>query len=437
MTFTIAFFADLGAGLTAYPTDGHMQQIFKEFLALAQNKVQIAVQRDGNLLHYGYMRRVQGRKTFGICVSIPSVVCNISEWFNYCDDAFTSLVVKGSVVHLFSNGTLKIANNNLPDEKDQLELLKDALLERLRLDKTLKYAPLPAASMSVSNAIVSKHSLEEGDNAIRQSLEKYYKIFITKKDEEIALLTSYSRTLQTQSRKIAELEKSVTELSRKKKQYSLVIALSVVLLLGAIIAFASINWKNKELGDRNIDIQQKDSIIGNQKSVIDQQIDQIASRDNKISAITGYSYMVGASPRTEGSSRDNAWIMWLWARQPVKINYFYIESDQSGYITLSLYSENSNLVASQECYISSRTWEKIIPENFIMTEPGYYYLRISDANGHSLRYHSSNNEEFSRYRVGALQITGCCHYSDRENPDKKTNPSYYQYYYNINYSILQ
>lgn len=437
MTFDIAYFADLGAGLTSYPTDGHMQQVFRDLLTQAKNKVQIAVQRDGNLLHYGYIRQVGVGKIFGICVSMPYVICNMSKWFNHFDNAYTSLVVKGAVVHLYSNGEIKITNNSLPAEKQQLELLTDALKASINADRTLKYAPLPTASIAVSRQTVAKHSLEDGSETIQRSLEKYYNIYITKSNADIELLTSYSHTLRTQSNTIKEMEKQVASLNRKKKQYSLVIALSTILLLGAVIAIASISGKNREINEKNDDIQRMDSIIDDQNTTIEQQVEQIAYLDNKYNAITSYSYMVGASPRSEGSSRDNGWIMWLRARQPVKINYFYIESSNSGYITLSLYSENSVLVASQEFYISSsNSWTKIRPEEFKMEEPGYYYMRISDANGHSLRYHSSSDDEFSRYRVGALQITGCSSFSDRNDSESKTKTSYYQYFYNINYSIL-
>jgi hypothetical protein len=437
MTLNIAYFADLGAGLTSYPTDGHMQQVFNDMLSQAKNKVQIAVQRDGNLLHYGYMRQVGAGKFFGICVSMPGVVCNMARWFHHFDHAYSSLVIKGAVVHFYSNGELKIANNSLPSEKQQLELLTDALLAGIHSDKSLKYAPLPTASIAVSRQTVAKHSLEEGSETIQRSLEKYYNIYITRANADIELLTSYSHTLRNQSNKIAELEKQVASLNIKKKQYSLVVTLSLVLLLGAVIAIASISGKNREISEKNSNIQYLDSIVGNQNLIIGQQVDQITSLNRTLNAITSYSYMVGASPRAEGSSRDNGWIMWLRARQSVKINYFYIESSNSGYITLSLYSENSDLVASQEFYISSsHTWTKIRPDDFKMVEPGYYYMRISDANGLSLRYHASSDGEFSRYRVGALQITGCCSYSDRENSEKKTYSSYYQYFYNINYSIL-
>ena len=437
MTFDIAYFADLGAGLTSYPTNGHMQQVFKDLLAHAKNEVQIAGQRDGNLLHYGYIRQVGVGKTFGICVSMPYVICNISTWFAHLDNAYASLVAKGAVVHLDSNGELKIVNDSLPEERQQLDLLTDSLRADISADETLKYAPLPTASIAVSRQTVVNHSLEDGPETIQRSLEKYYNIYITKTNAEIELLTSYSHTLRTLSNTIKELKEQVASLKRKRKQFSLVFILSTLLLLGAAFAIACISGKNKEIDEKNGDIQRMNSEIDSKKTIIEQKDERIAYLDNKCNTITRYSYMVGASPRSEGSSRDNGYIMWLLARQPVKINYFYIESDAIGDITLSLYSENSILIASQLFYISaSKSWTKIKPEDFKMEEPGYYYMRISDANGHNLRWHSSNDEEFSRYRVGALQITGCCNYSERENPDKRTNSSYYQYFYNINYSII-
>ena len=271
MTFDIAYFADLGGGLTSYPTDGHMQQVFRDLLAQAKNKVQIAVQRDGNLLHYGYIRQVGRKGLWGICVSCPAVVCDMVKWFNHMDNAFQHFVTNGVIVHFSNDGELILANTCLPDERMHLDMFTDDLLSRLTNDKSLKYSELPAASVAISKLTIAKHSIEDSAYEISNSLRKYYKIYIVKTSAEIELLTSYSHILREQSDTIDDLRSKYNKLKKQKGNKTIFFLIVVALVILNI-------WDRNELNDSKLSLQEKNEIIASRDCII-------SSRDSILSSL--------------------------------------------------------------------------------------------------------------------------------------------------------
>ena len=436
MTSSIAFFTKKKNKLDAYPIDGHMNVVFEKMLSIAKNRVQIAVVRDGNLLHYGYVRQFNSDEYVGINVTCPAVMGNVQALFALCDKTFSNLVSLGIVVHYTHKGEqLYFVKKTLAEQKEYLDPLADTMMQSLDKDNNFDYSDLPAALVSVSIDTVVSHSLNEGSDAIRRSLEKYYTVYITSTKEEIELLTSVSSQLRSQSQMISSLEQQVVDLKRQKRQYGMIAILFVVLMLGATIAVAAISGKNRVLKDKDSQIGSLNAdveLMGNELHAARNELGTVKSRLEKI---TGYTYMVGASPREGDGGIDKMYVMWLIARQPVRINYFYVQGYHSGNVTVRLCDENDNVVSSYSFHIQAKEWQRVTPGSFVMKKPGYYYLDISSSEC-ELRYHSSNNEEFSRYRVGALQIIGCCHNNEKNNPDARKQSGWYEYFYNINYSIL-
>ena len=155
----------------------------------------------------------------------------------------------------------------------------------------------------------------------------------------------------------------------------------------------------------------------------------IANQRSSVSAYSSYSYSVGASINQSIGGHDASYAQWLYTTKSLRINYFYVHPDKSGYITIGLYNQYGSLVDSYRTYVSSNQWNKV-DADFELSSYTKYYLAIKDANGISLGYHRSNSNEFNKYQKGSLQILGSC------SKDKSSyNTSYYQYFYSINYSL--
>ena len=157
-----------------------------------------------------------------------------------------------------------------------------------------------------------------------------------------------------------------------------------------------------------------------------------------IEHLTEYTLTTGATIRNNDSS-DNGWIMWLHANRKVQMESFYVKggSSSNGEMTLALYDANDNLIATVNAYVSSSEFKKIYLDSDWTMNSGYYYLRIKEPNGKNLQYHSSNDKEYSQFSGGALEVTGCCSYGDRNKDENRNKHSYYQYFYNIQYRIVE
>lgn len=146
------------------------------------------------------------------------------------------------------------------------------------------------------------------------------------------------------------------------------------------------------------------------------------------SSYSSSSYTVGASTNQRLGGHDSSYTLWLYTTKALRINYFYVHPDNSGYITIGLYNSSGTLISSCRTYVSSYQWNKV-NANFELSGNTKYYLAIKEANGITLGYHGSSSNEYKKYQNGPLQILGSC-----SKGISSYQTSYYQYFYSINYS---
>lgn len=154
-----------------------------------------------------------------------------------------------------------------------------------------------------------------------------------------------------------------------------------------------------------------------------------ANLKNKNSSYSSYTYNAGGQTRSTVSGFDNGYAQWLYTTKALKINSFYVCPDKSGYITIGLYTSSGSCIATYQAYVTEKKWNQVYPD-FELNSYTKYYLAIKESNGINLGYHSSNDSEYNNYKSGYLQLIGSC---SKGSSDYGTK--YYQYFYNINYSI--
>ena len=141
---------------------------------------------------------------------------------------------------------------------------------------------------------------------------------------------------------------------------------------------------------------------------------------------------VGASISKMSSTYDNKYALWLYAEKKIKINSFYVRANKTGYIKLGLYNDQHQLLASKRVYVTKGKKEQVYLSNFIMSKSGSYYLAIEDIKDISLCYHSLGDSVYTRCQSEFIQVIG----SSIKGSFTK-NRSYYQYFYDINYTVLE
>ena len=73
MNVTVYLFGEFLGGYMQYPDD-YTSKIFQNFQANAKMTTQIAIHRDGNLMYYGYIRKLEKDRYIGFCVVLNGLV---------------------------------------------------------------------------------------------------------------------------------------------------------------------------------------------------------------------------------------------------------------------------------------------------------------------------------------------------------------------------
>lgn len=261
---------------------------------------------------------------------------------------------------------------------------------------------------------------------------------LTDKNQKIRQLESCKNDLEVH---ISSLQKDSTNLENVRQNLW--------------VANENLNKENIRLEKENDELEKENenlnstinfnaTTIAKQKAKIDNLERQLKNQDSKSSNTSYYSsntqssskksfsgsYYVGASINQTANAYDNSYALWLYADKSVKITSFSIKANKSGNITIGLYGSLGNLISKYQTTVLKNEAVTRYPQNFVIPNAGYYYLAICDnPDNISLSYHSVKGSEYTNYCTGNLQIVGCG--KKGRNYEKK----YYQYFYNINYSV--
>ena len=118
MNCTVYLFGEFGLGYTQYPQDG-AEDIFRHIASHAEAQTQIAIHRDGNLMYYAYVRRLdEGEGHYmGYAFSVEGLLLrDVRPLFDLFGSTFENMVIADRLLTLNSRGHV-VANVGLLIEK--------------------------------------------------------------------------------------------------------------------------------------------------------------------------------------------------------------------------------------------------------------------------------------------------------------------------------
>lgn len=272
----VYFFGSLPEGFSSYPED-HTKPFFEEFLKRSKKMLQVVVHREGNLLHYGYVRKFGGDNYFGLCLCTDRIVKDTSYLFDAFDEIFANLVHQGIILRLNSNGDIKWAINRFIAEEVAINEYSKQLVDFLALNvnNTLDLPPVDF-SIAIDNCL--EMSLENAREDIIGAIGRYPNVYIAKSKADIERLTSFDNVIKEKNKAIYQLQGEVDRLKnenqrivRQKKQYRFVAALSVVLIgcgIGLLSLNGSLNSTRSELDQAYETIEERNDSLENKKKKI-------------------------------------------------------------------------------------------------------------------------------------------------------------------------
>ena len=293
MNCTIYLFGNLGQGLTLYPND-YTKDIFKEFISKASAPTQLIIHRDGTIMNYGYIRKIENDHLFGICVQINGqLVTAIKNLFEVFEDIITNIVVRGDILQLNKQGNIISATSNFTDKPQEVDrIIAYSQTELANLSSYCQTLPDIDYSSSYNDISNFKDS-DNNQNIVNSSAKNGYTFVFKANDYDTLALNGYRSTLyslnkenEANKRNISELNKELSVLKRQKKQMNVVVCLILILFIGSIVFYNTLDAKNK-------DIQSKQETIEIQSSANDKLTEENKELQNEqLSLETSYNSLI-------------------------------------------------------------------------------------------------------------------------------------------------
>ena len=254
MNSTIYLFGNFGQGITLYPND-YTKNIFKEFISRANAPTQLIIHRDRAIMNYGYIRKIENGQLFGICVQINGqYLTAIKKLFETFEDITTNIVVRGDIIKLNNYGNLISTTSKLTDKPQEVDrIINYCQTELLKLSSFCQ--TLPSIDYSTSDSDINSYKdTDNNQNIINSSVKNGYTFIYKANDFDSLALRGYRSTLYSLNKEneankqtISELDKQLSVLKRQKKQMNVVVFLVLILFVGSIIFFNTLDAKNKNI----------------------------------------------------------------------------------------------------------------------------------------------------------------------------------------------
>lgn len=246
MNVSIYTFGEFASGYSQYPSD-YTTDIFKEFYRKAKARTQLCIHRDGDIIYYAYIRKLDGSKYIGVCAVINGLMLtNVSSVFTLFEQIYAGMIARGELIMFDNQGNITTDVTQLYYMRESVEQLHNAL--RVQLDKQQTWA-LPPMTFSVAKDSVKNFTIEDNNQDIIDASSKYGYTYIYKdKGYDTIQTNSYKGVIARLGKEKKELQERCNDLSSKlsaerRKQQNM----KWVSILGFIaIIFGAILW-NKVL----------------------------------------------------------------------------------------------------------------------------------------------------------------------------------------------
>lgn len=260
------------------------------------------------------------------------------------------------------------------------------------------------------NVLICKAKENGGERGVNEDIDSV--IFLTNAGNEI------NETKQ-------QLPKIVVKYKKRKGW----ILLSIVLLLINVVMCVMFNSKQSDTQKKLVTTnKEKDEWYA--KCLLHEKTINESQKINNI--LKSLDYQIGSS-LINSSNYDFSYLMWISVKKPLRLNSTYVKANKEGRVKIELYDKNRRVIKYN--FVEVGTSFTKISLNFRIPVIGVYALGFECDENIKLQWHKSNSIEYSSYKNEVLEITGCCSQFG-EDSNSINKQQWYQYFYEINYSLL-
>ena len=231
MNSTFYIFGKFNGSYAQFPVD-YTQDIFQQLPNRSSfSNTQLVIHRDGNLMYYCYMRKLEQDNFIGFCLLLnDAMIEEIPALFDLFDNGISHLALSGEIVKINDNGDIVSNTDSLLSNRQTIKRLSFSMARDLNKMEDVK-KKLPPLSYSNSAGEVKRFSFDYDQSTLLKSSYTFAYTYITK-DDDLENLDSYRGTikrLNSQKQELSEanttLKEQVKKLTRQKKQQNMVLML--------------------------------------------------------------------------------------------------------------------------------------------------------------------------------------------------------------------
>lgn len=191
MNSSVYIFGNLSSGYTQYPDD-YTRDILKTFYSNAKSVTQIAIYRDGNLMYYAYIRKLENNAYIGLCVVLNGIAqTRFDKMFDLFENVISNLVAHGYLIKFSEKGTLIPNAEHLYMNREEVDLVTMSLkggFENLQ-SSVMK---LPPINYAVGKETVKECVAEDNkEDILKSSYTNGYTYIYKSKGFDTTQINSY------------------------------------------------------------------------------------------------------------------------------------------------------------------------------------------------------------------------------------------------------
>ena len=324
MNSSVYVFGNFLSGYTQYPDEDFSASIFQTFYKRAKATTQVAVHRDGHLMYYCYIRKLQQKQYIGLCVLLNgTMLARFSGLFDLFENTIATLAEKGHLIQYDKYGNLKANADKLFMNIEEVESICES--SKKGFDNLANTAvKLPPENFAVGKNNVQEFVVDDKEDAILQSsFTNGYTFIYKSKGFNTAQMNSYKGVLETVSKEVCDLKNKINilcnekqklqdengKILRQKKQFQYVIILFIAIVacgVGILFLNKNLHLVQGQLADANDSVRVKNQVIRSNDSLIVQKSDTISRLNRTIESLSRNISVLNSNLIEERTKKDKA-----------------------------------------------------------------------------------------------------------------------------------
>ena len=250
---SVYVFGRFADSYSQYPDD-YTRSIFEQFYDKASATSQITVHRNGELIYYGYIRKLDDKQRYiGFCLLLNNVMLrDVAALFETFEAIVEQIVAQGNIVHLTPQGELTTTLKSLVQQQAQVEQIVATLKRKINSLVPEDIQQLPPFRYDLTQNDCASFNVKDAKQDIAEATAKYSYTYIYKdQDYDTVTLTSYRDTLRRLTSENETLKGKNKKLIRQHRQFggiSIIAIVAVICIAFALYALDERNDLKDELG---------------------------------------------------------------------------------------------------------------------------------------------------------------------------------------------